>query len=143
MNKQWPNDSIPLCFKPKNYKSATNGFRTSNHTNDRPRDCLRATPLYAHTHTRIRVEGRYASIKRTLILLVKSARKRRTKTIYVFPLRKLENDFSLLFLLGISAGTTREKRDISQEKFSWLHTMNCRIHLANPSRKFPFILGQD
>ena len=126
MNKQWPNDSVPLCFKPKNCKGAMNEFRIPNHTNDRPRDCLRATPLYAHTHTRIRAEGGYASIKRTLILLVKIRLEREEQKQFRSSLcnalrpnllRKLENDVSLLFLLGISAGTIEEEWDSSQENF--------------------------
>ena len=44
INKQWPNGFIPLCFKPKNCKDAMNGFRTANHTNDRPGTALELLP---------------------------------------------------------------------------------------------------
>ena len=137
-----------LMLQAENCKGAMNEFQTDNHTNDRPRDCPRATPFYAHTHTRTGAEGGYASIKRTLILLVKNWLGREEQKQFMSSLcnatrpnllRKLENDFSLLFLFGISAGKIGEKRGSSQEKFSRFCTMNCRIHLANPSRKFPFI----
>ena len=151
MNKQWPNDSIPLCFKPKNYKNATNGFRTANHTNDWPRDCLRATPLYCHTHKN-KGRGMDMLVSKTLILLCENRlEKGRTKqfclllfnALMVEPLEEVREWVSLLFLLGLFCWNYRRRMDSSQENSTLVLQMNCRILVFNPSRKFSFIFGQD
>ena len=124
MNKQWPNDSIPLCFKPKNTRMqrTDSGQPTTPMTDQGTALELLPSTL---THTQEQgLKGGYASIKRTLILLVKIRLEREEQkqvrsslcnALRPNLLRKLENDVSLLFLLGISAGTIEEKWDSSQE----------------------------
>ena len=51
------------------------------------------------------------------------------------PLRKLENIFSLFFLLGYTAGKMGEERKALKEKFSRFTQMNCRKISHKPQQK--------